>query len=291
MGVAILLEMAARRLHRWPDHWLRHSAASHGLCSPGAAEPRVCSAYSSSTLHADYHRFGLYTSFTGAVTYWIFGTSKDIVIGTTAVGSLLVGSVISHVEESRPGVYSRPEIAKALSFVTGSILLLVGLLRLGWIVEFIPYVPVSAFVTAASITIMSTQFPVAMGITGINTRESPYKVIINTLRGLPRTQLDAAIGLSCIVILFVIRDVCAKLEQRQPHRKRMWSTISSLRQFLAMFVFTLISFLVHRTLPRGEMKFRLVGHISVGQYTIHWSCSLPLTLERIQTGRPTTTQQ
>jgi solute carrier family 26 (sodium-independent sulfate anion transporter), member 11 len=207
------------------------------------------------------------------------------------VGSLLVGSVISHVEESRPGVYSRPQIAKALSFVTGSILLLVGLLRLGWIVEFIPYVPVSAFVTAASITIMSTQFPVAMGITGINTRESPYKVIINTLTGLPRTQLDAAIGLSCIVILFVIRDVCTNLEQRQPHRQRFWSTVSSLRQFLAMFVFTLISFLVHRTLPRGETKFRLVGHISVGKCTLHGYSPLFLTVERFQRSRSTTTQR
>jgi sodium-independent sulfate anion transporter 11 len=27
--------------------------------------------------------FGLYTSFTGAILYWLFGTSKDIVIGVS----------------------------------------------------------------------------------------------------------------------------------------------------------------------------------------------------------------
>lgn len=28
--------------------------------------------------------YGLYTSFTGAVLYWLFGTSKDIVIGVSS---------------------------------------------------------------------------------------------------------------------------------------------------------------------------------------------------------------
>lgn len=34
--------------------------------------------------------YGLYTSFTGAVLYWLFGTSKDIVIGVCAVQQLLL---------------------------------------------------------------------------------------------------------------------------------------------------------------------------------------------------------
>lgn len=177
---------------------------------------------------------------------------------------MLVGQVITSVEEQRPDVYTRTEIAKALSFLVGAILLLIGFLRLGWLIEFIPYVPISAFVTAASITIMSTQIPVCLGITGINTREAPYKVIINTLKGLPRTQLDAAIGLSCILLLFLVRDVCAKLEIKRPAQKRTWATISSLRLSLAMLIYTFISWLVHRTMPRGETKFRLVGPIKSG---------------------------
>lgn len=32
--------------------------------------------------------YGLYTSFTGAVLYWLFGTSKDIVIGVCFLISL-----------------------------------------------------------------------------------------------------------------------------------------------------------------------------------------------------------
>ena len=175
-----------------------------------------------------------------------------------------MGNVISDIQESHPGAYTSVEIAKTLSFMSGAILLAIGLLRLGWIVEVIPYIPISAFITAASITIMSTQFPVMMGIPGINTRESPYKVIINSLQNLGHTHSDAAIGVSCLILLDVIRRVCAKLEVRQPSRKRLWVTISSLRLSFAMLLYTFISWLVHRSMPKGESKFRIVGHIDKG---------------------------
>ncbi|WZH46795.1 Putative sulfate permease II [Fusarium acuminatum] len=208
--------------------------------------------------------FGLYTSFAGAATYWLFGTSKDIVIGTTAVGSLLVGEVISHVHEAHPNTYSSVEIAKTLSFITGLILFAIGLLRLGWIVEVIPYIPVSAFITAASIIIMCTQLPVLLGIPGVNTREEPYKVLISTFRKLGDTKLDAAIGITCLVLLELAKFVFAKLEARQPARKRLWSIMSSLRLTFAMLLYTLVSFIVNRHLSADESKFKIVGHIEQG---------------------------
>ncbi|RDA85401.1 hypothetical protein CP532_1946 [Ophiocordyceps camponoti-leonardi (nom. inval.)] len=206
--------------------------------------------------------YGLYTSFTGAALYWLFGTSKDIVIGATAVGSLLVGQVVSRVQEAAPDTYKPEETAHILSLVTGLILLSFGLLRLGWIVEFIPYIPISAFVTSASITIMSTQLPVALGIPKVDTRQPPYLVMISTLRGLNRVRLDAAIGLSAIVLLFVVKNFCSVMEKKQPRFKRAWAYVSSLRLTFTMLLFTLVSYLVHRNTK--ETKFRIVGHIDRG---------------------------
>ncbi|KAF2669432.1 sulfate permease [Microthyrium microscopicum] len=208
--------------------------------------------------------YGLYTSFTGAVVYWMFGTSKDIVIGTTAIGSLLVGEVVATVEEAKNGLYSHEEAAKTLSLLAGSVLLVCGFLRLGWLIEFIPYVPISAFVTSASITIMTTQFPVVLGITDINKRDSPYHVILNTFRGLGRIQTDAYIGLSSIVLLFFLKSVFDRLETRQPERKRMWATLSSLRMTFTMILFTMISQMAHYGLPEDQTRFRIVGKIENG---------------------------
>ncbi|KAL2265084.1 hypothetical protein VTJ83DRAFT_7594 [Remersonia thermophila] len=207
--------------------------------------------------------YGLYTSFVGAAIYWVFGTSKDIVIGTTAVGSLLVGSVVVAVQEEHPGTYTNEAIAKVLSAVSGMILLAIGLLRLGWIIEFIPYISISAFVTAAAITIMATQFPTLMGITGVNTREATYQVIIESLKGLPRTRVDAAIGLSCIVLLYVIRHFCTHMQARQPARQTTWAIVSSMRLTFAMLLYTFISWLVNRN-RRETPVFRIVGHIDRG---------------------------
>ncbi|KAF2866440.1 sulfate permease 2 [Massariosphaeria phaeospora] len=245
---------------RYNLHWMMGDAIA-GLTVGLVVVPQAMAYALLARLTPEY---GLYTSFTGAVLYWLFGTSKDIVIGTTAVGSLLVGSVISKVEDARPGVYSPVEIAHTLSFLAGIIVLFLGLFRLGWIVEFIPYVPISAFVTSASITIMLTQIPVALGIRGVNTREAPYMVLANTMKGLPRVKLDAAIGLTSIALLFAIRDGCVRMEVRQPAKKRMWSMLSSLRLTFTVLLYTLISWLVHRTAPEGHTKFRIVGKIESG---------------------------
>ncbi|KAK6382619.1 hypothetical protein LTS17_003288 [Exophiala oligosperma] len=249
-----------RWIPRYNWHWMLADSIA-GLTVGLVVIPQAMAYALLATLNPD---FGLYTSFAGAAVYWLFGTSKDIVIGTTAVGSLLVGNVISDIQGSHPGIYTNVEIAKTLSFMSGAILLAIGLLRLGWIVEVIPYIPISAFITAASITIMSTQFPVMMGIPGINTRQSPYKVIISSLSNLGNTQLDAAIGLSCLVLLELIKRLCTKFEVRQPSRKRLWATVSSMRLSFCMLLYTFISRLVQRNLSENDSKFRIVGHIDKG---------------------------
>lgn len=157
--------------------------------------------------------------------------------------------------------------------MTGIILFAMGLFRLGWLVEVIPYIPVSAFITAASISIMCTQLPVLLGIHGVNTREEPYKVFISTMKNLGGTKLDAAIGITCLVLLELAKFVFAKLEARQPARKKMWSIMSSLRLTFAMLLYTLVSFLVNRNLKEAESKFRIVGHINQGTSTAQ-SCLL-----------------
>ena len=183
---------------------------------------------------------------------------------TTAVGGLLVGSIVYKVTGASNGAFSHAEIANLLTLLCGAIYLVFGLLRLGWIIEFVPYIPISAFVTAAGVTIMSTQVPTLLGITGINTRKAPYKVMLATFSKIPEIKLDAAIGVSSIILLFAIREFCSAMERRQPSRKRVWAFLSSLRMTFTMLLFILISYLVNLTAVPGEAKLRIIGDISRG---------------------------
>ena len=156
------------------------------------------------------------------------------------------------------------EIAHALSLMSGIVMLFFGLFRLGWVIEFVPYIPISAFITAASITIMCTQIPVALGIAGIDRSEAPYLVIYNTLLRLPEMHIDAVIGISCIILLFTIRGFCSRMEARHASQKRMWAFISSLRLAFAVLLYTLISFFVNRQRSEDDAVFNIVGTIQPG---------------------------
>src|SRR5690606_4339557 len=125
--------------------------------------------------------YGLYTSFVGFILYWAFATSKDITIGTVAVMSTMVGNVVDRVQAAHPDQFTPEQIARGLSVISGCVLLFLGLFRLGFVVEFIPLIGISSFMTGAALSIAVGQVPSMMGIRGVRTRESTYKVIINTL--------------------------------------------------------------------------------------------------------------
>lgn len=81
--------------------------------------------------------YGLYSSFIGVLTYALFATSKDVSIGPVAVMSLETGNIVAKVQAKYGKTrYPAPEIATCLAFICGFIVLGIGLLRIGWLVEF-----------------------------------------------------------------------------------------------------------------------------------------------------------
>ncbi|KAK8924813.1 Sulfate permease [Metarhizium anisopliae BRIP 53293] len=209
-------------------------------------------------------QFGLYSSFMGVIIYWIFGTSKDISIGPVAVLSTVVGSVVEDVASS-PDTKDIPPhvIASALSIIAGCIVLGIGLLRCGWIVDLISITSLSAFMTGSAITIASSQLPALMGLTGFSNRDPAYMVIINTLKHLPETNLDAAMGLTALFFLYLIRFTLTSAAERFPTHKRIIFFMNTMRTVFIILLYTMISWLVnmHR---REHPLFRVLGTVPKG---------------------------
>ncbi|KAF8061495.1 sulfate permease [Lyophyllum atratum] len=210
--------------------------------------------------------YGLYSSFVGVLIYCFFATSKDVSIGPVAVMSLTVAQVIKHVQNDYPNQWSAPTIASTLALITGFIVLGIGLLRIGWLVEFIPAPAVSGFMTGSAISIAAGQVPGLMGITGFDTRAATYEVIINTLKGLPRTSLDAAWGLPGLVALYGIRILCDYLGRRFPRRARMFFFISVLRNAFVILVLTIAAWLYtrHRKSASGKYPIKILQTVPSG---------------------------
>lgn len=179
--------------------------------------------------------------------------------------STIVGNIVIKVQDVHPDIPAE-QIARALALVCGAVLLFIGLIRCGWIVEFIPLVTITSFMTGAAISIAVGQVPTMMGIKGVNTREASYKVFINTLKALPNSRLDAALGLSALFFLYAIRWFCDFMSSRQPNRKKMWFFISTLRMTFIILLYTMISWLVNRGITSDkEAKFRILGTVPKGR--------------------------
>ncbi|KAG5927657.1 hypothetical protein E4U42_001979 [Claviceps africana] len=209
-------------------------------------------------------QFGLYSSFMGVIIYWIFGTSKDISIGPVAVLSTVVGTVVDDVMSS-PDAKDVPAhvIASALSIIAGCIVLTIGLLRCGWIVDLIPITSLSAFMTGSAITIVASQLPSLMGLTGFSERDPAYMVVINTLQHLPEARIDAAIGLTALFLLYLIRYSLTSAAERYPAHKRIIFFMNTMRTVFVILLYTMISWLVnmHR---RQDPLFRVLGAVPKG---------------------------
>jgi sodium-independent sulfate anion transporter 11 len=96
----------------------------------------------------------------------LFATAKDVSIGPVAVMSLTVSQIIKYVDQKHHNEWSNPQIAVNLAFICGFIILGIGLLRLGWLVELIPIPAVAGFMTGSALNIAVGQIPGLMGISG-----------------------------------------------------------------------------------------------------------------------------
>ncbi|RYP27433.1 hypothetical protein DL767_007677 [Monosporascus sp. MG133] len=208
--------------------------------------------------------FGLYSSFMGVICYWFFATSKDITIGPVAVMSTLVGNIISNAIAEHPEYERAPwVIACALSVITGCIVLFIGLIRCGWIVELIPLVSLAAFMTGSAISIVSGQVSTLLGLSGFSTRGPTYLVIINTLKHLGTATVDAVMGLTALTVLYGIRMACSWAAKRYPSRQKLFFFLSTLRTVFVILLYIFISFLVNRN-RRDNHAFSILGSVPRG---------------------------
>ncbi|KAJ3132551.1 hypothetical protein HK100_005209 [Physocladia obscura] len=204
-------------------------------------------------------QFGLYTSFIGVLLYALFATSKDVTIGPTGVLSLATGQAIaSYVGTST--TTQQVIFAATLAFWTGIIQLVVGLLRFGIVIDFVPIPVISGFTTGAGIQVIISQLPALLGIKGINTNGAPYQVLIDFFKAISTTTTyDTVFGLTSLVFILLIKFVTDYAVKR--HGITWLKYVGFLRNTIVIIIYTGISyslrdsktvvFAIVKTIPYG----------------------------------------
>ena len=145
---------------------------------------------------------GLYASIAPLLLYAIFGTSRTLAVGPVAVVSLMTATAVGAIASRGSPEYLGAAIGLAL--ISGVLLLGMGLLRLGFLANFLSHPVISGFITASGIQIAVSQLGPVLGINagGHNMLETLQSLWAN----IGETNLSAAlIGFATLTFLFLVR--------------------------------------------------------------------------------------
>ncbi|MFN5699426.1 MAG: SulP family inorganic anion transporter, partial [Betaproteobacteria bacterium] len=105
---------------------------------------------------------GLYASIVPLVLYALLGTSRVLAVGPVAVVSLMTAAAVG--EFARAGTAHYAEVALALALLSGLMLTVMGLLRLGFVAHFLSHPVISGFITASGLLIAASQLKSLLGV-------------------------------------------------------------------------------------------------------------------------------
>ncbi|TYB87945.1 SulP family inorganic anion transporter [Oceaniovalibus sp. ACAM 378] len=107
---------------------------------------------------------GIYASIVPIVLYTLFGTSRALAVGPVAVVSLMTAAAIGEVAQAGTAGYA--VAALTLAGLSGVMLLLLGIFRLGFLANFLSHPVIAGFITASGILIAVSQLRHILGIGG-----------------------------------------------------------------------------------------------------------------------------
>ena len=107
---------------------------------------------------------GLYAGMVPPILYALFGTSGALAVGPVAVVSLMTAATVGEFAKAGSAAYL--DVALALALLSGVMLSLMGILRLGFLANFLSHPVISGFVTASGLLIAASQFKTLMGVGG-----------------------------------------------------------------------------------------------------------------------------
>ena len=153
--------------------------------------------------------YGLYCALVPQLVYAVFGSSRQVAIGPVAMDSLIVATGVSTL--ALAGSDSYIAIAILLAFMVGGIQFLLGVFRLGFVVNFLSKPVISGFTSAVALTIGINQFRNLFGVDFIQSDQIQYVLEDIWFTITDFNSHTTIIGLISVAVIISLRKINKKI--------------------------------------------------------------------------------
>ena len=153
--------------------------------------------------------YGLYAALFPILVYAILGTSRQLAVGPVAMDSLLVASFVSTLAQINSDQYIA--LAILLATIMGIIQILLGILRMGFLVNFLSKPVINGFTSAAAIIIGFSQLKHLLGADIPGNNQIQF-LLLNIWNNIDSVHfLTITIGIVSIITLVLLKKYFSKL--------------------------------------------------------------------------------
>ncbi|KAF8776071.1 hypothetical protein HU200_003910 [Digitaria exilis] len=196
---------------------------------------------------------GLYSSFVPPLVYALMGSSKDLAVGTVAVASLLIGSMLSSQVSptENPALYLH--LALTATFFAGVFQASLGLLRLGFIVDFLSHATIVGFMGGAATVVCLQQLKGILGLVRFSTSTDIVSVLQSVFSQTHQWRWESVV-LGCGFLFFLL--VTRFISKRRP--KLFW--ISAAAPLTSVILGSVLVYLTHAE----NHGIQVIGYLKKG---------------------------
>lgn len=147
--------------------------------------------------------YGLYASIVPLIIYAIFGTSRQLAVGPVAMVSLLTAAGVGSIATEGTGQYIQLAIMAAV--MVGLFQFLMGVFRLGFIVQFLSHPVISGFTSAAALIIGLSQLKHLLGV-DLERSKNIFVILWGAISKIQNVEpLTLLIGVGSILLILALR--------------------------------------------------------------------------------------
>ena len=187
-------------------------------------------------------QYGLMSSWLPSAIYTFMGTTKDLSTGPTS----LIGLLTSETVEALHGEpWSPSEIASAVAMMMGIYGMIIGFLKLGFILDFVSKPILSGFISGVAINIILNQMDSLLGEPNVG--DGAATQIHDIFNQLPQANgLTCAVGFTGILLLTLLDQAGKRWGKKN---KIIWF-LANTRAFICLLLYTGVSYAVNKN--RGD---------------------------------------